>query len=260
MPEKKTSHAVSDVPSSMTIKDRVWQLLDKNPLLTAKAICKLLDFDFNYYESYVGNCRHEWKTSLKSRRGEKGSFPDEVHHWHGHFILPPSVDPKLAVAAGWIQTKARNHYLLWKSKLGRMEWHPWTRKVKTFVRKPVSEGKKLQLMADGFFNSGLIFDMKIFEAMVEGFTFKKAQFIWDMKQKLPKATIKFFAGSNGFIFRSATTSHPTCYEFEVWYPDWAEKNEELQRRTNQVLESFTNAMEQIFTPKPKPKKDERMVV
>lgn len=84
------------------------------------------------------------------------------HNWHGFIRALQSFDIAEALRRGWIRTKARNHYLLFKNKLGRLEWHPNTRHIRIVVFKPFSRGKRRQLLSDGFFRTELINDIELF--------------------------------------------------------------------------------------------------
>jgi hypothetical protein len=225
-----------------TIKDKVFKLLDTNSLLYPKQICNLLHLNYNDYGNYVTVLRSEWKTLFEKRRGLKRlSF----HGWHGWVYVPRSVDLRQAVDGGWVRTRARNRYLLWKSKLGRLEWFPSTGRVKIWVRKPASLGKCYQLLADAFFKTALIFDIRVFEPFLKSVQFKGASAVFDVGERLPYAKIDFLKLSNGVVITLGDRSHPTSVEIDFCLPDWAERMEAL----------VSNFMKVLKTKQPKPVKD-----
>lgn len=218
--------------SEETIKDKVWALLDKNPLLLPKQICNLLHLNYNDYSNYVTFQRSKWKEYTKNKQALKGlSF----HNWHGWIYVPSTVDRVLAVKSGWVRTRAKNRYLLWKDgKLGRLEWFE-TGRVKVWVKKPASLGKAYQLLADAFFKTALIFDIRVFEPFLKSLRFKGAHAVLDVGERLPYARIDFLKLSNGIVIKIGDTTHPTGIEVEFCYPTWGEANERL---LSEILKSL----------------------
>ena len=150
--------------------------------------------------------------------------------------MPDGVDSGVAVVVGWVQTKAKNGYLLWKSKLGRLEWFPSTRRVKIWVRKPASLGKAYQLLANAFFETALIFDIRVFEPFLRSVRFKGASAVFDVGRRLPYAKIDFLRLSNGVVITLGDRSHPTGVEIDFCYPDWGEKSERVLAKLLEVLQ------------------------
>lgn len=257
---KKSSHEKGYSDRGSTIKDRVWHLLERNSLLTARLLCKLLELTYKDYGSYVNNLKSKWKHSLEFERGSK---PSSSHFWHGHCYTPTFLnrkeDPKVtewAVECGWQQTRAKNRYLLWKdAKLGRLQWF-MTGRININLRKPANKGKALQLLADSFYSNGLIHDLRHFEAMAKTLQFKGQHYVYDQKQRLPHIVIKDFQDSNGVVIRIGDRTHPTSVEIEIEMPDWGERAENAIERLNKTLENLG----EMLKPKPKLKKEERMVV
>lgn len=218
--------------SESTIKKRVWTLLDKNPLLLPKQICNLLHLDYKQYANYVTFLKSKWKHYIRDKRGLKGlSF----HHWHGWVYAPKTVNRELAVKQGWIRTRAKNRYLLWKDRNGRLEWFE-TGRVKVWVRKPPSMGKAYQLLSDAFFNTALIFDIRVFERFLKSLRFKRASATLDLGERLPYARVDFLKDSNGVVITLGDKSHPTALEIDFCYPDWGEKTEGVLARLLSLLE------------------------
>jgi len=232
---------------SQSLRQAVYELLDKNPLLTAQPLCKLLNLPYRRYQDYVAHLRSRWKYDHKNERGSKCS----LHGWRGWCFLPNGVGGirTRAVDVGWLQSRARNRWLLWKDRVGRLQWFE-TGRVNLYVRKPANLGKAYQLICNGFSFTGLITDIKVLEKVLASVRFKGAHYVFPTEQRLPKLTIDLFAKSNGIIIKVGDVTHPHGVEVLVTYPDWAERNE-------RVLEQLSETLGQLLKPAmPKdPKKD-----
>jgi len=246
------------------LKAKVWELLDKNPLLSPIQICHLLSIDSKAQGGYVRNLKLNWKRHSKYERGSKSScFPDETHAWKGWTSVPRSVVDRywkaetLAIGSipaetvwrypemfpygsRWQKTRARNRWILWKDRLGRLELF-LTGRVNVYVRKPATVWKVKQLLAHAFMWTGLIEDEQLFERMVtlapDGLLrFHGAHYLFDMGMRLPKATIDYFQKSNGITIKVGDRSHPDKIEVIASQPSWGERVEILLDRWVDVME------------------------
>jgi len=154
--------------------------------------------------------------------------------------VPVVLDRVKAVEAGWLQSRARNRWLLWKDRLGRLQLFE-TGRVNLYVRKPANLGRAYQLVCNGFSFTGLITDLKVLERMLASVRFKGAHYVFPTEERLPRLTIDLFAKSNGVIIKVGDTSHPSAVEVIATYPDWAERNE-------RVLEQLNDTLGQLFKP------------
>jgi len=148
--------------------------------------------------------------------------------------VPIGVDRVRALEVGWVKSKARNRWLLWRDRLGRLQWFE-TGRVNLYVRKPANLGRAYQLVCNGFSFTGLITDVKVLEGVLAGVRFKGAHYVFDTKQQLPKLVIDLFAKSNGIIVKVGDTSHPNAVEVVCCYPDWAERNERTLEEIRNLL-------------------------
>ncbi|MEM2129281.1 MAG: hypothetical protein QXZ70_01650 [Candidatus Bathyarchaeia archaeon] len=205
---------------NLSIRQSVFDLLGRNPLLTAKSLCKLLDLPYTKYYRYMNRLRYEWKSNHRNERGSKCS----IHAWRGWCYVPVGVDRVRALDAGWVASKARNRWLLWRDKLGRLQWFE-TGRVNLYVGKPANLGRAYQLVCNGFSFTGLITDVKVLEGVLAGVRFKGAHYVFDTEQRLPRLVIDLFARSNGVVIKVGDASHPNGVEVACCYPDWAERNE-----------------------------------
>ena len=221
---------------SFSIRERVFGLLGKNPLLTAKALCRLMNLSYERHGKYVANVRSEWKSHYRSERGSKCSG---VHGWRGWCYVLGGVRRDLAVERGWVLSRARNRWLLWRDRLGRLQWFE-TGRVNLYVRKPANLGRAYQLICNGFSFTGLITDIKVLEEVLAGVRFKGAHYVFPVGQRLPRLTIDLFAKSNGVVVKVGDVSHPDAVEVLVTYPDWADRNERLFEQLFEVLRQCTS--------------------
>jgi len=222
----------SNNSNGFSIRKLVFDKLNENPLQTAKNLCKLLNLSYSQYGNYVRKLRYDWKCYHKNERGSKCS----LHGWRGWCYLPREYSNVRvrAVEVGWQLSRARNRWLLWKDRLGRLQWFE-TGRVNLYVRKPVNLGKAYQLVCNGFSFTGLITDIKVLEWVLASVRFKGAHYVFATEERLPRLTIDLFAKSNGIIIKVGDASHPNGIEVVAFYPDWAERNERLFEQLNETL-------------------------
>lgn len=229
--KKHDSKSLNENNESKSIRQQVFKNLDKNPLLTAKPLCTILHLKYKDYGKYLADLKWQWKSHYHKEQGSKCS---SVHGWRGWCFVVNGLDRVDAVGFGWILTKARNRWLLWKDKLGRLEWFE-TDRVNVYVRKPASLGKAYQLVCNAFSFTGLITDMKILEKVLASVRFKGAHFVFKTGQRLPKLTIELFTKTNGIVIKVGDRTHPSSVEVIATYMDWAERNEALLNQVVAIL-------------------------
>jgi len=238
-----------------SIKARVFSLFDKYPLITAKKIGELLGLDYGYYKGYLWQLTAQHKTLLRNSRGLKGL---NFHHWHGWIYALKGMNRALAVENGWLQTRARNRYLLFKTRDGRLEWHESNR-IKVWIKKPVTQGKALQLLADGFFKTFLITDIRVFTEWAKDLRHKGGHCAVDTGVRLPYLKVDLFKKSNGIVLVLGDKTHPTSLEIQYSLPDYAEKSEVIIQQNTKMLEQFSKVLKDLSAPR-SPPKDDRSVV
>ena len=207
---------------SGSLRKTVFGLLQKDPLLTAKDMCRALSLPYGKYGAYVNNCKSFWKSNCGNERGSKCS----IHAWRGWCYVPDGVDRSRALGVGWVSSRARNRWLLWKDRFGRLQWFE-TGRVNLYVRKPANLGRAYQLVCNGFSFTGLITDIKVLEGILASVKFKGAHYVFETEQRLPRLVIDLFTKSNGVVIKVGDASHPNSVEVVTCYPDWAERNERM---------------------------------
>jgi hypothetical protein len=228
----------SDIPISL--RKRVFKLLDKDPLLKPKEICKLLDgITYKQNGEVVTQYKKQWKKEYKSQRGLIRSCPDDVHNAFYKGMLKGVKDvlsklPSLVGVSSWKLSRAKNKYWVFKSELGRIRFFE-TGTVELWVRKPASDGKALQLFSHAFTWTKLVDSIQV----VEGFQktlMRKMHTLFDYGQRVPYMKVTAFQGSHRFTYVSGDKSHPTCGEFMFEY----HAEVEGARRLFEQMENFFN--------------------
>ena len=134
-----------------------------------------------------------------------------------------------AVDVGWLRSRARNRWLLWRDRLGRLQWFE-TGRVNLYVRRLANLGRAYQLICNGFSFTGLITDVKVLEQVLGSVRFKGAHYVFPLGQRLPKLTIDLFQKSNGIVILENVICQGTidfgkcdrsCFYF--WREEWLEK-------------------------------------
>lgn len=213
----KTNHKLWLTSS---IRQLVFSLLDENQYYSTREICELSNLPYRKYRKYIWVLRHEWKTNRENEQRLQCS----IHGWRGWFFVPAGLDSGLAVERGWVQTKAKNRWLLWKEPRGRLKWFR-TNRVDVWVRKPFSMAKLYQLIANAFLATDLINDARVLEEIQKSVKEKEAHVVIDVGQRLPRLKIRDFEKSHGFIVRLGDSSHPHAVEVELPLPAWAKRIE-----------------------------------
>ena len=222
--------------NSVSIRQSVFEKLDENPSLTAKSLCKLLNLSYCSYSNYLARLKCEWKYYRKNERGSKCS----IHAWRGWCYVPDGVDRARALSVGWVCSRARNRWFLWKDRLGRLQWFE-TGRVNLYVRRPANLGRAYQLVCNGFSFTGLITDVKVLEGVLACVRFKGAHYVFETEHRLLRLVVDLFGKSNGVVIKVGDASHPNAVEVASYYPDWAEKNERILEEIRCLLrDSFYN--------------------
>jgi hypothetical protein len=151
--------------------------------------------------------------------------------------VPAGVRRDLAINVGWISRRARNRWLLWKDRLGRLQWFE-TGRVNLYVHRPANLGKAYQLVCNGFSFTGLLTDVKVIEQILASVRFKGAHYVFNAGQRLPRLVVDLFARSNSIIVKVGDTSHPNGVEIISCYPDWAERNERFLNDIKCLLSQY----------------------
>ena len=204
------------------IRSQVFELLDENPLLSPKMLAKLLGLQYKLYRNYLTKLRSEWKHYYRNERGSKCS---KLHCFRAKVRLDSVFSQGLRVVAlaggfGWSLSKARNKFLIWNGRLGRVTWFQ-TGTVLLHVNKPGNLGRAKQLFCDAF--RGLILDVSVLVGYSDRVLQKSLHAPYETGQRLPKLTITDFKASHGITIKVGDRSHPNAVEVIAEFPAQIER-------------------------------------
>jgi hypothetical protein len=254
--------------NSNNIRKQIFDLLDgegqTNPLLTPKQICQLLGLSYKRHHNYVAKTKWEWKYYYRNERGSKCS------NFHC-FKAKGKLDKELSVALrrvvqadweqgrqgfGWVPSKAKNRFWIWKSKFGRAVWFE-TGLVGLNVRRPGNLGKAKQLFCDAFVNTGLVTDFKVLNPILEKIRPKSGHFPYSAGERLPYMVIRDFEQSHGVVIKVGDRTHPDSVEviasFSDTLDDALDKLERLEKngeKNSLALTKITGLLSNLFDVDP----------
>jgi hypothetical protein len=223
--------------------------------------------------AYWYDRKSEFKQSLRKNEGQpKYQKPKVSYHNFNEssLYLSAAFSQKVkayALSRKWTDSKAKNHFIMWKEENGWLKWYPSTGRVRLHCRKPVTEGKIMQLLANAFFNTNLITDIKEFTAFYRSFYLKQVKLTYDLGKRIPPFKIEFSDGFCRLIVMN-DKSHPKAIEIDYLLLKEAEENKHLLFDVKRTLALTTETniqlaeiLNQLLTPKPlRDDKENRMVI
>ena len=121
-------------------------------------------------------------------------------------------------------------------------------RVSLFVRNPASKVKAKKLFCNGFFETGLIFEIRHVDEIFKSFMFGGAHYVYESGKPLPKMTINTFGRSHGIVIKTGDKSHPRAVEVISGCPDWAERSELLLGKLADLLDVGTSSKGPVKKP------------
>ena len=248
--------------NSTSLRKQVFDVLDgdghSNPLLSPRQICKLLDLSYKQYHNYVSKTKWEWKYYHVNERGSKCS---SLHCYKAKVRLDLAlsvglrcvvekgfVDQGSLGCSGWVLSKARNRFLVWKGKLGRVTWFQ-TGTVLLHVRRPGHLGKAKQLFCDAFVNTGLLTDMKVLNPVLERIRPKSGHFPYSSGERLPYMVIRDFELSHGIVIKVGDRTHPDAVEVIAGFSDaidLALQKLDALEKSDRALQKIAGILTELF--------------
>jgi len=146
-----------------------------------------------------------------------------------------------ALDKGWVLTEARNRMIMWRERGGWLKWFE-TGRVRMHVRSPVTEGKILQLLANAFFNTGLMNDIREFTAFYRSFYLKRAKLTYDLGVTVPEFKIEFSDGFCRLIVTGGDRSHRKAIELDYLLLKEAEEHKLFLRDAKTSYDSVNEAL------------------
>jgi len=212
----------------------------------------------------VSKTKWEWKYYYKNERGSKCSnfhcFKAkgklEVELSQALRIVVQADWDKKGLGFGWMPSKAKNRFWIWKGKFGRAVWFE-TGLVGLNVRRPGNLGKAKQLFCDAFVNSGLITDFKVINPVLELIRPKSGHFPYSSGERLPYMVIRDFEQSHGIVIKVGDRTHPDSVEVIASFSDTMdnaldklEKLEKVEIKNSEALQKVTGILSNLFDATP----------
>jgi hypothetical protein len=214
--------------NASNIRQQVFAELDKNPLLTAQTLAKIIELspiEYQRLKGYLRKLKCDWKRYHEKERGLIRSCPDDVHN--AFFVGKLNLDiGKFNLVSGWVRTKSRNRFFLWKDNLGRIRWFE-SGTVELYVRKPASLGKAMQLFCNAFTWTKIVTDLAVIDEFQRGLKIRGFHAVFNTPERLPYLKVKLFKGSNGVELLLGDRTHPNGVELIVNYLDQVEQAKSL---------------------------------
>jgi hypothetical protein len=159
---------------------------------------------------------------------------------------------KKGLGFGWVRSKAKNRFWIWKGKFGRAVWFE-TGLVGLNVRRPGNLGKAKQLFCDAFVNSGLVTDFKVLNPILERIRPKSGHFPYSAGERLPYMVIRDFEQSHGIVIKVGDRTHPDSVEVIASFSDTMdsaldklEKLEKTEIKNSEALQKVTGILSNLF--------------
>jgi len=255
----------------ISLRKRVFKLLNKNSILKPKQICKLLGESYAERGEVVSQYKKQWKKEYKNQQGSIRSIPDDLHNtfYKGklpvdfvglvlkclrdkrQFCVEKGLVLDFAVAkvlSLWKPTRSRNRYWYFKNSLGNIRLFE-NGTVELWVRKPASDGKAKGLFTQAFVWTRLIDSIQICENFYKTLM-RKMHGVFDYGQPVPYMKITAFKETHGFTFVSGDKSHPTCAEFMFEYHTEVFNARRLFEQMSNFFEQFNSQLGKNGGPKP----------
>jgi len=277
--KKETLRPVFVVPEEITSKRglMLWLLETLGKQWTriscAKALLKLNIEDNKKNRKQWYNTKSEFKESHKKNEGDsKYQKPRVTFHNFNQASLYLSSAYTLrvrgqALSKGWQPTKAKNRFIIWRSDSGWIKWFE-TGRCLLHCRKPVTDGKVMQLLANAYFNTELLKDIKEFTVFYRSFFTKSVKITAHLGKaaKIPRFQLAFDNGSAKLIVMN-DESHPHGIEIQYYLTKDGEQVRQYlmdsQRTldfTSETILLFQEFLKGLMTPKALRKDVDRMVI
>jgi hypothetical protein len=208
----------------VSIRKKVFTLLDENPLLKPKELCERMRIGYKKHKGTVSNAKTKWRKECIL--GQTSQTP-VFHRFSVEVALDRALSDRLwsklhlergvgvDVGYGWRISKNSNHNLIFKNDKGSAQWHA-TGTVIMIVRRPASLAKKKELFFDAFrdldpdpvnLSNILPYADKILPVSVHA--------VYKTDKRLPRMTISDFKDSNGVVVKLGDESDPCGLEIIV---------------------------------------------
>lgn len=232
--------------SALKLNERAYIAWNRNASLSPSETCKILGIDYEKHGGYIRKLKHKFKCDLQNRQALKTLKFHKARGWiYTTALRGLQLQRPHALDLGWrpaVNSKNGMIYFV-KESLGRLEWFQ-TGRINIWVDKPATKVRCYQLLATGLMWTGLIRDVHDFESWAKTARFKGAHLVLDLGEVLPYAKVDLLKDSNGVVVKLGDLSHRTSMEIEFCYPDWAERQETLQKNMMDMMSQMAKNLEQ----------------
>lgn len=213
-----TSHSTKKEKRNLSLE--IIYKLNENPHLTATKLCYFLDLNYKKYKGYVNKVKSIWKKTQNRYDLERVSNSSTFVGSHNNYycgLVVGGLDRVKVLSVGWVESKNRNHKLLFKHVLGNIAWFT-TDRLRIYVRGEAKLGFAKKMVADAFLGSGLLSDDE-FLVVAESISLESQHRVY---KKRDGEVCVFDLMSHG-VKMYEDKSHPDRVEAEVSLTDTMKK-------------------------------------
>lgn len=219
-----------------SVKDSVVDQLRKNPLLTARPLCRILGLPYEKYANYVTYIRSCWN---KEQRFRLTPYTPKILPHRRVFVwdgLERSKEAQnKAFGHGWVRSRNRNGALLFKDSRGSVQWHS-NGHVVLYVQGPANLGRAKELFCRAF----SWFSDRELDRLTSGVLHESSRhWVFRIGEPLPRFDIRAFVRSHG-LEAVSDGSHPLCIEFIESEPLYLQRYDRLMVQLAQNIQAHLN--------------------
>ena len=277
--KEETLLGILTIPQEITSKRGLMLWLLENlgkqwsRISCSKALEKLNIEDTKSNRHYWYDRKSKFKGSLKKYEAASKYQKPKVsfHNFNEASLFLSSVFTMRvraeALRKGWLPTKAKNRFIQWLERIGWVKWFE-TGRVRIHVRKPVSDGKIMQLLANAFYNTELLKGIKEFTGFFRSFFVKsvKMTVFLGKKARIPRFRLEFDNGFNKLVVIN-DVSHPHSIEIQYYLLKDGEQFRQYLKDSQRTLDysaetniHLSEVLQQLLSPKPLRDDSSKMVV
>ena len=233
--ENKNSNIIVDyIQEEKTLKEKIYTLFSKNPNIKAKKACEVYYLSYKDKGQTVNNYLSKFRSNLKD-----GYIPSEpinsphCRNWVWNKVVFSDERKSEALSNGWKQSRNRNRMLMFRDKLGSVQWfETGTANVMPKGSSRLADAKSLLCRAFSWL------DVMELSRLCEGSIREVSRhWVFDVGVNLPRFKLEFFKKTHGLTIRS-DGSHPGKIEVEETVPLYLQETNRTLQETNKTLNLF----------------------
>ena len=233
--EKSNSNIIVDYSSEeRSLKEKTYALFCQNHGIKAKQVCSFYHIDY----TKLGQTINNYLSKLRSNPnyGHIPSEPKNAPHcrkWVWNKVVFSDERKSEALSNGWKQSRNRNRMLMFRDKLGSVQWfETGTANVMPKGSSRLADAKSLLCRAFSWL------DVMELSRLCEGSIREVSRhLVFDVGVNLPRFKLEFFKKTHGLTIRS-DGSHPGKIEVEETVPLYLQETNRTLQETNKTLNLF----------------------